>query len=1145
INQPTAISITVTNQTNASCGSSDGSVTVSASGGTPGYSFVWSDGQTDSAATAMSGGSYTVTVTDANGCTQTLTIVINDAGSAVVGIFSSTDVSCNGENNGTATATVSGGTLPYTYSWIPSGGTDSIATGLIAGGYTIQVTDSNGCVSSAGVTINEPAAISITTLTTDVSCNGGSDGIARVTVSGGTPAYNYSWSGGGTDSVKTALISGTYTVTVTDVNSCTALASMTINEPPALVLSMGKTDVSCNGGNDGTAGVTVSGGTLPYTYSWSSGATTANINNLSAGNYTVTVIDANNCNAIDSITVNEPAQLVGTMIDSVNVSCSGGNDGQATVSSIGGTAPYTYSWSTSPIQTDSTATALTAGTHNLTITDANGCQDTVSVLISAPTSLTAIIVDSTNITCNGGSDGTARVTVFGGSSPYTYSWSNGQTDSIATGLSAGIVYTVNVIDNNSCSTSVSITLSQPLILSLSLSATSPLCTGGNDGSVDLTVGGGTTPFVYAWSNSATTEDLSSIPAGTYYVTVTDINACVSNDSVTVNDPSPVLIGSGSTDVSCNGANDGNISVTMSGGTPGYVVYWSTGKVSSFILSGSVDTITSLTVGTYTVSITDVNSCYAVDTIIITEPPTLIFSKDSVATSCNGSSDGIAMVSASGGVSPYGYLWANGSKDSIATGLSAGIIVVTVNDANDCMVIDSVLIAQPFPLNLTINTVDINCNDLSDGTATASVSGGTLPYTLSWSNGSGDTTATGLGAGIHTLTITDANLCISTDTFSISEPALVTILMDSSDVSCNGGSDGQAIAIVSGGVTPYTYSWSTSPIQNSSTATGIQAGNYTITVIDNNNCITLNSMQLSEPALLTLLMDSTAADCDNNNGTASVSASGGITPYTYNWSSGGNTAAETNLVAGTYTVTVTDNNNCKVIGSVTLDSALNVYAGPGNQDFCHNSDLPGYLDTGAVNPKGGVWSAIDAIVSGNLSSDGFLNHLNIPWGIYSIIYSYGGCSDTITIKITGSDIPVDEIIYCASDGLFTLPAASPPGGIWLGIGINNVNTGEVDPSGLGGQTIYYTYTTDNCPDTIMVTFESDLPLPQISCGDVDQSTVTFEWQSVLEADEYQVSYDGINWFTPTSGPLGLEHDTSDVLPNSEVKLFVRYISTSTC
>ncbi|UUF13557.1 MULTISPECIES: T9SS type A sorting domain-containing protein [Flavobacterium] len=830
ITEPTLLTLTPSH-TDVSCnGGANGTATITPAGGTAPYTYSWSpSGETTALINNLIPGTYTVTVTDANGCTATESIVITEP-TAMTTSASQTDISCNGATNGTATVTVSGGTGAYTYSWSPYGGTAATATGLAAGLFTATITDANGCQTIQTVTIIEPAVLSATISQTDVSCNGGTNGTATVTATGGTAPYTYSWSpSGGTAATATGLSAGTYTVTVTDANGCTTTQSVTITEPTILTASASQTDVSCNAGTNGTATVTATGGTAPYTYSWSpSGGTAATASGLSAGTYTATITDANGCITTQSVTITEPSALSVTT-SKTDVSCNGGANGSATVNVTGGTPGYTYSWAPSG-GTNATANGLSAGTYTATITDANGCTTTQSVTIAEPTILAATI-SKTDVSCNAGTNGTATVTVTGGTGAYTYSWAPfGGTAAIATGLNAG-TYTVTVTDANACQTTQSIIITEPAILSATASQTDVSCNGGTNGTATVTPTGGTAPYTYSWSPSGgTAATASGLAVGTYTATITDANGCTTTQSVTITEPTILAATSSKIDVSCNAGTNGTATVTAAGGTAPYTYSWSP-------TGGTAATASGLSAGTYTATITDANGCSTTQTVTISEPSALSVTSSKTDVSCNGGTNGSATVNVTGGTGAYTYSWApSGGTATTATGLSAGTYTATITDANGCTTTQSVIIAQPTILAATTSKTDVSCNGGNNGSATVTATGGTGAYTYSWSPSGGTAaTATGLSAGTYTATITDANGCTTTQSVTIAQPTILAATISKTDVSCNGGTNGTATVTATGGTAPYTYAWSPSG-GTSATATGLSAGTYSVTITDANGCL---------------------------------------------------------------------------------------------------------------------------------------------------------------------------------------------------------------------------------------------------------------------------------------------------------------------
>ena len=590
-------------------------------------------------------------------------VVINPA---IVLSTTITDVLCNGGNTGAIDLTATGGSGPLTYAWDNSSTSQDIST-LIAGTYSVVVTDSTGCAKSGSYTVTQPSAVVavVSAVPTHVLCNGGNNGAIDLTVSGGSGSYNYSWSNSSTTEDISGLIAGTYTVNISDANGgiqsgCLATTSVTINQPTAVSLSSTKVDVVCNGASTGSIDLTVSGGTAPYTYSWSNNATTQDISSLAAGTYTVVVNDANGstlgCTATTSVTIGQPTAVLlsSTKIDVV---CNGASTGSIDLTVSGGTAPYTYSWSNGSTTED--ISSLAAGTYTVVVNDANGstfgCTATTSVTIGQPT---AVSLSSTkvDVVCNGASTGSIDLTVTGGTAPYTYSWSNGATTQDISSLAAG-TYTVVVNDANGstfgCTATTSVTISEPAApVALSSTKVDVICNGASTGSIDLTVSGGTATYTYIWSNGATTQDIRSLAAGTYTVVVNDANGstfgCTATTSVTIAEPTAVSLSSTKVDVVCNGASTGSIDLTVSGGTAPYTYSWSNGA--------STEDISSLAAGTYTVVVNDANGstfgCTATTSVTIGQPTAVSLSSTKVDVVCNGASTGSIDLTVSGGTSPY-------------------------------------------------------------------------------------------------------------------------------------------------------------------------------------------------------------------------------------------------------------------------------------------------------------------------------------------------------------------------------------------------------------------------------------------------------------------------------------------------------------
>lgn len=990
---PLAVSGVVTN---VSCaGGNNGTVTSTPAGGTAPYTYLWNPGgQITAAITGQTAGTYTVTVTDANGCTITSNYTITQPTPLVLGLVQ-TNVSCAGGSDGTATVTISGGTAGYTYNWSPSGGSSANATGLIAGTYTVTVTDANACTVTSSVIITEPTVVTAITNSTNETCDYLNNGTANIVVSGGTPGYTYLWSPGGmaTSSV-TGLAAGTYTVIATDSKGCPVTSFITITEPPTLTVVLNSTPVSCFGGSDGAVSASPAGGTAGYSYSWSPGGSTlSTVPGVIAGTYTVTITDANGCTTTGTTIVTEPVAPLSNTEVITNVSCFGGNNGSIAVTTAGGTSPYTYLWLPGG-QTTSGISGQIAGTYTVTVTDFNNCQLTSTYTITEPLQL-AISYSQTNVSCFGGSNGTATGTVSGGTVPYTYLWSpSGGSGATAAGLSAG-TYTLTVTDGLGCVFASSVTITEPTLLTSLTTVTDETCDYSNDGTSTVTGSGGTPGYTYSWAPlGGTGATATGLSAGTYTVTVTDLLGCTSTATSLIAEPLPLtIIFDTQINVSCFGGNDGLLSATVSGGTPNYTYSWMPG-------GGTLNVFTGLTAGTYTLTITDDNSCTAQNTATITEPlAPVTVTGSSLPASCFGSSDGTLSAVASGGTAGYTYQWMPGSMTGASVpGVASGTYTVTATDINGCTGTTTVVLAEPTQIVLVTSTINSNCGTAS-GQASVVASGGTPGYTYSWSpSGGTGANATGLLAAPYTVTVTDANGCTASQWANVNDNTGPTVtIFNIINVSCNGGNDGSA-SVSTAGFGPFVILWQ--PTGGSGpTASGLTAGTYTVTVTDINGCESnaTTSPDILEPPPIAITVSSTPVLCNGGTtGTATASATGGTPGYTYQWMPGAIAGATaTGLSAGTYTVEVTDNNNCVQTQTVTVTEPLApvsvAISSTPVSCFGGSNGTASSVGSGGTPPYTYSWSP-GAITGMNISG--------LPAGTYTVsVTDLNGCNSTNTTIVT--------------------------------------------------------------------------------------------------------------------------------------------------
>ena len=986
INNPSLVSASEDNITDAGCfGEFTGSIAITPTGGTPsgagtGYTYAWigPSGYTSTAEdiTSLEAGDYFVTITDGNGCSSMMGPYTVGQPTEINPILDgSSDVSCNGESNGAASITTSGGAGGYSYSWVGqvSGpvSSDEDPVNLVADIYNLIVTDIAGCsrTLTSFVTIGEPDPLSVLVNSiTPVSCNGGADGSAQITAAGGTTPYSFVWSGAtsgysSTDEDPTAMPADVYSVTITDDHFCIELFAdlVTITEPTPISMTLdGSTDVSCFGGNDGTSQITPSGGTPPYLFEWlgastSHTSTAEDPDDLVADSYTLTITDANLCvvSYPNIVTIDEPAQLDLSIDLVTHVDCNGEATGAIEITPTGGTPNYLFAWTGPNGFTAATEdiSGLETGDYSLTITDDHGCtRDFINLVnITENTAITATFA-VTDLNCGAplpSNDGAIDAAISGGTPGYTFLWAgpNGFTATTEdiSGLEPGS-YLLEVTDILGCvETMAAQVVGAPLPLTATTTQVDIDCFGAGNGSIDLTVAGGTPAYGFAWTGpsgyTGTTEDISGLEAGAYSVTVTYFNGCAVPfaDIATITEPLEIQVASVKTDISCGGFTDGAIDITVTGGTPPYLFAWS--GPSGF--TATTEDLTGLEAGSYSLTITDGSSCVVsfpnLETII--EPASVVASYVSHQdVLCNGDATGSIEIDVTGGITPFLYEWSNSSGTPVSgiedpVGLPADTYSLVITDASGCIFsfADLATITEPPLLTADLAKTDITCFGDGNGTITVTATGGSGPYDYS-SDGlsyQGGDTFSLLAPGFYTIWTRDANLCVVTDTITILEPEEILIQTETISYLCHGALQGEiSINGVSGGVAPYTYSINGgTDFYSNNLFSNLAPGSYQTVVMDATGCsVNGNLNVLIEPPQLQIAsytQEDITSCSDSNEGRIIITGTGGTGTISY--SLNGDPPVPSgdfqNLPGGTHIVTLIDDNGC------TLDTTVEILTPP--------------------------------------------------------------------------------------------------------------------------------------------------------------------------------------------------------------------------
>jgi hypothetical protein len=658
-----------------------------------GATYAWSNGATPVAnsnqATVNTPGTYAVTVTNStNGCTGVATVnVLQDIALPTVSLTQSGSLGC-GSAQATLTASVNAVGIPVTFAWsagTPVLGTNT-ATVTAAGTYFVTVTNSfTGCTATASITVAQNPSAGITAVNatvTNASCANTATGAISLSVVGGAAPYTYDWQhmGGNSNPANLSnLAPGTYVVTVTDANGCTRSATAVVTASPLIATAFSSVPPTCNNTFDGSIDLSVTGGVPPYQYLWSTGSSTEDLTGLSAGNYTVTVTDANGCTRVAVRGLKAFDVIMQTSVANCLANFS-------TDVSNGGGGQYTYLWSDG-----STAPTLVGGTigtvYTVTVTDGNGCTATAtgSVAIQVPAPQANIIVSQ--LPCNGFL--TAQLLGGVGGVLHQYQWSNGATSVNITNLAAG-TYTVTITAGNTgCTYTASQTIAAPLIsadINESFLITQPSCFGRTDGALNLTVQGNTAPYTFQWSNGAFTEDISGLPAGIYTVTITDANGCTRVTGRTLIQPAQLVISGLPTPAGCNNTG-GGILAQVSGGTQPYAYAWSNGS--------NTAVVSNLAAGNYVLTVTDANGCTNTGSFVVGQAPLPSIGINLLSLGCNGALLGPAFA---GGLVPSAYVWSDGntvvSTTLNASVSSSGLYTLVATYANGCTASASIFVDIP-------------------------------------------------------------------------------------------------------------------------------------------------------------------------------------------------------------------------------------------------------------------------------------------------------------------------------------------------------------------------------------------------------------------------------------------------------------------
>lgn len=850
---PPAIIVTVENVVPADLAIENGQAQVKVSGGKTPYTYKWDNGITTASVKNLSSGEHFISVTDGNGCTVVTPVNVSEnIGTLGVIVKQVGQINCHGQSTASLRTDITGGKPPYTYSW-SNGASSAMAENVVAGIYTLTVTDVTGTKYTATANVSEPDPVSVSVSVEASASTNSSDGKATAKGTGGTGTLQYAWDNGETSNKAVKLAAGMHTVTVTDAAGCSSTASVDITENIlALEASIEQTNqVKCAGSNEGSVRAVVKGGKEPYTYKWSVDGTAATLDNLADGGYTLTVTDAAGQVATSVISVFSPEPLMVTTKAESSASTDQ-KDGKATATVTGGTGKYSFTWDTG----EKTAKALTlgAGTHTLTVTDENGCSATGSIIITENIlTLSANIKQVDKLLCADQTNASLTAEISGGKAPYTLKWKGAGKewtgDETLQQLAAGD-YALEVTDavGNAATATMVITAPSPIVVTAKTDASAS--TNNQDGKATANATGGSGKYTYAWGSGEKTAKAAALGAGTHMVTVTDENGCSATASVVVTENIlPLATSIKQTDkILCADQNTASLAADITGGKPPYTIKW---KGPTKEWTGD-ESISQLGAGLYAIQVIDANGSSATSSLEVTAPKPIIIMAEDISPANTGSADGSLVLKASGGTGNYkieGYTWAAGSASLKIDKLGPGSYTYVITDASGCTASTDVKITEDIlPLTVSLKqTAEILCAGTTSAAIEAVVKGGKPPYTYNWSNSMTTATASNLAEGNYTLAVTDAVGQKAEAESKISGPAPMKVepvnLRSATNDRIN---DGKGSVEVKGGKAPFTYKWNSG--ETSQQASKLPLGMGSVVVTDANGCSTSAEFMIKEKVL---------------------------------------------------------------------------------------------------------------------------------------------------------------------------------------------------------------------------------------------------------------------------------------------------------
>ncbi len=919
ISKASALLVNCTVEQEVSCegNGDDAIVRVNVSGGAPPYRYAWSDAQLQGPNPKnVAIGSYTVTVTDAAGKSKQGKVTVEDKRLTAMAEQRKIE-SAIGAKDGSAEVKTRGGTPEFRFKW-DNGETTNPAVRLSEGQHSVTVTDKRGCSAVATVTIARKIEALTARIeeTAPIPCFGG-NAILSARVEGGKEPYQYEWSSPKFSGAQVSgVMAGTYTLTVVDALGGRTVTSINVSQPATLsVVATQQAPAILNQAN-GQAQATARGGTAPYTYTWDNGETTATPTALTAGEHSVTVVDANGCTLSARVVIDEkiPA-LSATIKEAYPIECFGGKT-NLDVSVEGGKSPFQFAWSAPELVGYQPEEAIPAGTYTVTVTDAAGNKTTATRTVRQPEPLKAAVT-LTAPAAIASADGRAIVKAQGGTPPYQYRWDSEEYTEEARRLYPG-PHKVTVADNNGCEIEVEFTMTENILpLSIRIEETGKIPCAGGTTSLRVDVRGGKPPFEFVWAQPALKgQTPTGVRAGVYQLVVVDAAGGRTSTAFQVLEPDSLKAMAKVMRTADPDQNNGNARAIVSGGTPPYQIRWQNDEIGEDAVR--------LGAGTFNFTVTDANGCTTAATVTIGETllPLSVNISELVPIPCHGQK-GTLRAHTSGGVRPYNYKWSTGLQGDQPNNAGPGMHILTVTDARGSTASAFIEIKEP-PAIIPFAVLQAPASTgKNDGKARAEGRGGTGKLSFAWDNGETTAVVSNLSPGPHTVTVTDERGCSATFTLEVPENILpLTVNIEElSRIQCSGQTTALK-ATIAGGKPPYQYKWSEAgwsglEIKN------VSAGSYTLTVTDAQGTTQAAVVIVSSPppmeVEITRIVGATTER--STDGKATLKVSGGTPPITIIWDGGENTPTASKLKLGTHTVTISDALGCSLVKNVEIKKRI--------------------------------------------------------------------------------------------------------------------------------------------------------------------------------------------------------------------------------